>query len=370
MLSPSHGYWLACGSPPVPDTRDLPPGARCALCAGLAARGLAMVKWSGAESLILDKLTLPSSPWVCAPCLWATAWNAPPGRAAKEGQSRGPAPPMYSHHAVLSDDATALVSYANASKGEKPAILGWLRADKPGPWWCVVADMGKKHLIPWAPLNPPGRDGVVLLDEQEVTLGDFALVDAMVHVLTVGATKATVETGAYTPNEWTRCPADLQAFEARWGGLRGSAWFSLGLWLAQRDEAAVEQRMADEKVAREARKEAARKPRSKAPPTPKTRPGKADKAAVADPSPASGKVQNDDRRQAERTPADPHGGGAARPEDPGPAQRLEPAGPVGPAGQPGEGIGQRQRQPRGVVQRHAAPAPTERTEQGQLGLFD
>ena len=105
MISPSQSYHLACGSPAVEGAADLPAGSVCAACGYPAQCGVLMRKWPGADSLILDKLRAPASPYACDGCVWSCTWAAPPGRSAKEGQGRGPSPPMYSHLLVLDDFA-------------------------------------------------------------------------------------------------------------------------------------------------------------------------------------------------------------------------------------------------------------------------
>ena len=379
LPSPSESYWVACGGPPVEGTDDLPPGSVCAACGGVAVRGMTMARWSGAGSLVLDKLKAPHSPHACRGCVWACTWAAPPGRTAKEGQTKGPSPAMYAHVLEWTPSGPR---YANASKGEKPTIRAWLAARREHPWWMVVADMGKKQLIPWADWNlaPTARGATVFLDDEPCVPGDLALVDAMMHVLTVGATKATLETGHYTPGEWSRCAADLRAFEEAWGHLRHSAWFRLALWLAQRDEAAVEERMATEKADRDARKAAEKvaKARPKAAPTaaPKGKPRKA--AVTAPPTPDDAtppavlvaSTHDEAQGRTEGAPADAHRGVGPGPLHAGDPQRLEPAGPVGPGGEPAPRRRQRHADPRGVAERHAPQATPERPEQGQLGLFD
>lgn len=383
MISPSQSYHLACGSPAVDGAVDLPPGALCATCGCPARRGLLMRKWPGADSLILDKLRVPASLYACDGCVFSCTWIAPPGRVAKEGQGRGPSPTMYSHLLELTPDGPR---YANASKGEKPIIRSWLTTPREHPWWIVVADMGKKQLIPWAEWNHgPATGATIHLDDEPVVVGDLALVDAMAHLLTVGATKATLETGQYTPGEWGRCADALLAFERTWGHLRGAAWFRLALWLGQRDEAAVEERMAAEKAEREAKKaaekEAAKKAKAKPsakpapPPPPKAKPApKARKAAAESlaetPAPPVAECGHEDRRDEKRTPADAHGGVPVGPVPAGDPQRVVSTGPLGPDEHPAARRRPDQRRPRRVDERDAPQPEAARPGQGQLGLFD
>lgn len=381
--APSATYHTACGSPPVEGSDALPPGSVCATCGFPAVRGMPMRKWSGAESLILDKLTAPGSPYACEACVFACAWIAPPGRTAKEGQSRGPAPSQYSH-LIVTDNAGKVVRYANASKGEKPVILGWLRERFAGPWWLVIADMGKKQLIPWAQwnLSTTGAGATVHLDDEAVSVGDLALPGAMAEMLTLGATKASMERGDYASGEWARCGEALRAFERTYGHWRGSGWWRMSLWLAQRDEDAVAERMAEEKATREAKKtaekEAQKAAKAKPAKTPAPKKPKASKpttpATPTDPVRESAHGQPEAQAQqahgnGPRTAAHDDGGTTARPLPTSPASQMEPARPVGPDQQPSARKRKHQADPGDVGQRDAGVAQTGRPEQAQLGLF-
>lgn len=131
-----------------------------------------------------------------------------------------------------------------------------MRAPKVGESFACVADTGQKHLLPWAPINSRGaRDYRVLFEERMVSVGDWALVDALTLLLTAGATKEEIGRGDYGPRAWDLCGAALRVFEAAHASERAGGWFELALWLAQRDEAATEARMAAEKAERSAKKE-------------------------------------------------------------------------------------------------------------------
>lgn len=150
-------------------------------------------------------------------------------------------------------------SHVRVNKGNKPTIREFLRGPKAATWFAAIADSGKKHLIPWAPLNVGTRRPLVNFEERIVELGDWSLVDELSELLTLGATKEELGCGDYGPRAWTLCGAEgLRAFEERWSGLRGGGWFDFAVWLAQRDEARVEERLAAEKAAKEAKKHADR----------------------------------------------------------------------------------------------------------------
>jgi hypothetical protein len=227
---------------------------QCWLCGGGLEVGVFWKDWSGSNFVGQNRVKAPGSEYVCPACVYVCSRTSPvPGRPAKEGKKFGGNFRNYSH---LFDNGM----YLNASKGEKPAILAFLRGSKAGPWFAAIADSGQKHVLPWAPVNPPGtRRGVVLFDEQIVTLPveggcGWGIVDKMAGLLTAGATKAEVESGDYTPRAWDLCGDRLRAFEEHWASKRGGSWFALALWLAQRDEEAVAERLETEKESKKARK--------------------------------------------------------------------------------------------------------------------
>lgn len=292
------------GATPVPECKDLPAPVPCWLCAGETTRGRDREEWASGNMTDQNQARCPGSTIVCEACMQLRSRTAPvPGREAGKcsrcgGTGKEPAPSKtvkpkpgvrpgdvcpkcegsgknaaggnfrnYTHAIEETPDG---VFYANWSKGEKPAILAFLRRAKRGAWSCGVADSGQKHVIPYTPINPGGgHGGAVLLDETHVDLPDTAdgwsIVDDATALLTAGGTKEGLETGRYADGSWSRCADMILAFEGRYGHLRGGAWFDLAVWLAQADQAAVEERLAREKderaeKARQA-KEAAKKPR-------------------------------------------------------------------------------------------------------------
>lgn len=251
MSSASQTLWqTVLGQPQQADCEPLPEPVPCWLCGGVwAGRACPISDWQGANFTGQNKVRSPRSTWICEPCVHISSRIAPvPGRPPKEGKSFGGNFRNYSH--CWWRDPTGKVEYLNASKGEKPALLAWLRKPKAGEWWCAVADSGQKHIIPWAPLIK-GPKGPVLFDDLVVTLGDWAIVDDMVELLTAGATKEEVESGDYHPGSILRCRLDIEVFEAKWGRRqRGGGFFSLAIWLAQRDEQRVAARLAAEKEAK------------------------------------------------------------------------------------------------------------------------
>lgn len=245
-------------APPVPEAVTLPVAVLCWICAGTTTRAIPQKDFNGSSYTGQNKVRCPSSPWVCEACVYLHSRTTPvPGRPAAPGKKFGGNFRNYSH---LFERTPEGAVYENASKGEKPVILAFLRRPKRGLWFGAIADSGQKHVIPWAPVNGPGIAGKVLFDETMVSIPDapgFALVADMAALLTAGAVKGDgpgddtgIATGSYSPVEWTRCPEAIRAFEARWSAARHGAWFRLALWLAQRDEAAVADRLTASRTAR------------------------------------------------------------------------------------------------------------------------
>jgi hypothetical protein len=297
MTSATALLWNALGSPAV-DGCSVASGA-CYQCAGPVTSGLTVTDWMSSNYTDQNRVRNPFGTHVCAACVMVSRRLWPvPGRpagacngcdgtgnvtsVAKKGKTRNsavgdPCPKCdgtgqataggnwrnYSHlfeenwYAPPLPDKTVVTNYCNASKGEKPTILSFLERDHMGVWFAAIADSGQKHVVPWAPLNGPGKGGLVIFDESFVDIPeDLGLVYQIRHLLTAGASKDEVTDGDYRSQTWMRCRRDIDSFEEENGGERGSEWFALALWLAQRDEAQVETRLAAEAVAKTEQKAA------------------------------------------------------------------------------------------------------------------
>jgi hypothetical protein len=253
--TPSRAIYAHVGAPAHSECHDA--SGPCYVCAGTCARGMRVRDWRGANFTGQNRVRSPLAEHICEACVYVMARSSPVlGRPAKPGMQFGPNHRNYSHLF----EAPAV--YVNASKGEKPALREWLAREKRGCWFAAIADSGQKHVLPWAPWNGPGRGGLVLFDEQLVDVPDsLALVETMTELLTAGATKDEIGSGDYRPQAWIRCMVPLQAFELAHASQRGSAWFTLALWLAQRDEEATAARIAAEKEKKQ-RGRKAKAPRS------------------------------------------------------------------------------------------------------------
>lgn len=251
MNSASQLLWMTVlGEPAQADCLPVADVFGCWVCgSNWQGRGALVAKWMPGSFTSQNRVRLPKSQWVCEPCVHICSRLSPVlGRPPKEGKLQGGNYRNYSHAWWQKPDGS--VEYINASKGEKPALLAWLRKPKQGTWWCAVADSGQKHVIPWAPVCRTAKSGSVLLDDALITLGSWQLVDDMAELLTVGATKDEITTGDYHAGSIMRCGADIEAFEKKWSGQRGGAFFGLAIWLAQRDEERVAARLAAEKEAK------------------------------------------------------------------------------------------------------------------------
>lgn len=238
-----------CGSPPAKSCGPLPASNACRVCGGPARRGMDAEECAPTW-LMQAAIRAPLSPWICEACVYVTARFSPvPGKPAAPGKSEGP---RFSNLSHLYEETPAGVWYRAASKGEKPAIRKFLARPKIGRWFAAIADSGQKHVLSWTPVNPgPSSGGRVRFEEQDLTLpASLTLVDEIASLLTAGATKEEIGRGDYGMGAWTRCPAEIQRFEEVHAPDRHGAWWSLALWLAQRDEEQVQARMAAEAARR------------------------------------------------------------------------------------------------------------------------
>lgn len=252
LFRSAHGL----ANPPIDGcvTHALEP---CAMCGGMSSNGMSQSDFIGPSLTDQSLFRSPTSLHVCSACVYVRGSHSPvPGRPPKDGKAFGGRFANYSH---FIDESR----YENASKGEKPKIVQWLSSNKSGHWGCVIADSGQKHLLPYAPLNPPGARGLIRFEEQVIQLPkDMSLIGLVAQMLTLGATKEEIESANYSARAWELCGQSLLDFERDNARLRGSAWFSLALWLAQRDEAIVSERIkrdADDRVKKRGAKDANRR---------------------------------------------------------------------------------------------------------------
>lgn len=261
-MTPSQIVHSIAGSKQMPECGSCESdGVSCYVCGGPVARGMPIDKWMSGSFTGQTTVACPGSNAICESCCFVMSRLSPvPGREPKEGKTLGGNYRNYSH---LWEDGAG---YSNASKGEKPAILAFLSREHAGEWFAAIADSGQKHVLPYTPVNQPGRRGSVLFDEALIRLPeDLSLVSVMSKLLTDGATKEELERGDYRPATWQRLGRDrIRQFETEHGRTRG-AWFGLALWLAQRDEASVAERLEAEKKAVEAKKAEEKSARRKQP---------------------------------------------------------------------------------------------------------
>lgn len=267
----------------------------CSICGGLSSRGVGIAEFISKSLTDQNTFRFPTGRWVCEACAFVRGrFSAVPGREPKdcdackgtgkqlegglqkknreqreaggacvkcEGSGKKESGGRFGNFSHFMDEER----YENASKGEKPKILDWLRGQKYGSWFCVIADSGQKHLLPYAPLNPPGSRGRIRFEEQELpapSAYDLDMVSEMTELLTAGVTKEELLSGQYTARAYQLAMDGVRAFEKAHSGKRQGTWFSLAVWLAQRDEERVAVRMEAEAARKE---EANKKPKKEAP---------------------------------------------------------------------------------------------------------
>lgn len=246
---PAYVLHRLSGSPEQSGAAGLATPERCRVCGALTSRGAPYDRWQGSNFTDQNKLRFIAGTVVCEPCIWAHAWNPPPDQPPPAPGKKGLNLRLFSH--LFDDDG-----YRSLNKADKPAIRDWLCAPKSPPWWCAIADTGQKHVVPWTPVNLHPRLGVIRFEESDVTIDCDALrshIDTVIALLTAGATKAEIEAGRYRPTTWQRCAAIIRGHEERYAAERGGDLARLVVWLAQRDEDAVAERMEKEKEAKHGR---------------------------------------------------------------------------------------------------------------------
>ena len=251
MKTPPQLVWSAHGSPPIDTCEDVT--GTCFVCCGHHTRGMLVSKWMGSNFTDQNRARYPSGTHVCEACVYVHSRTSPVlGRPPKDGKKYGGNFRNYCH---MFDDR----GYANASKGEKPLIREFLSRQHAGDWFAAIADSGQKHVLPFTPLNGPGRAGKVLFDEMLVRVpDDQSLVTELTDLLTAGCTKDEARSGEYNQSSWQRCADRILQFEQSRKAERNSPWFILALWLAQRDEEKVAARLAAEKEAKNAKRQRSR----------------------------------------------------------------------------------------------------------------
>lgn len=229
MLTPSQIVHAAHGSTVVGSCFEVP--GICYLCGGTVARGQSTDDWMGDGFTSQVLCAAPFSPVVCEACCYVISRVSPVlGRPPKNGKAFGG---NFRNYSSCYDER----GYFNASKGEKPLIREFLERDHAEPWFCAVADSGQKHVIPFARMNGPGRAGLVLFDEQVIAVPvNVSLIAEMTDLLTAGITKDEIGSSDYYARSWKESRAHIEQFEATHGSGRGGGWFTLALWLAQRNE--------------------------------------------------------------------------------------------------------------------------------------
>lgn len=232
------------------------------MCARPSTRGTLVRRWMGSKFTDQPRCAAPSSSTICEACVWACSWVRPPGHAAPAEGKAGVNLRLFSH--LYSGG-----EYAYANKANKPLIRDFLRTPKKAPWFAAIADGGQKHVLPFTPINlSGGHGGRVLFEEATVNLprseDGWSILDDTIDLLTAGATKDEIERGEYRPETWLRCRDLIEAFDRKHNPERGGDFFSLIIWLAQRDEEAVAVRIAEEKAAKAAKKESSKRGKAKA----------------------------------------------------------------------------------------------------------
>jgi hypothetical protein len=211
-MKTTHILWKAAGQP----SGDGDGLGICCIC-GQMSNGLSFASWVRDTFTDWDKI-LPGE-IICHACQFAFAESSEL-LADRVGKDKPQRMRNYSHF-VVGDE------WIPFSKANKAQIVEILRGDFE---IAIIADSGQKHIIFRA------IPGVVQFEEQQVRAVDkaLALLDP-IQELYAGFSKSEIEMGQYKQHriikfglpEWDR-------LEQQIGPSRGSATFSLALFLAQK----------------------------------------------------------------------------------------------------------------------------------------
>lgn len=325
--------WRAHGSPVGPLCSEA--DGLCWICAGHLTRGVLVSKWMGANFVGQNRVRYPPGTHACEACIYVMA-GKPPDTLR-----------MQSH---LWDEVTGYQKPIKSREGLRE-MVSFLRRQHAGAWLAAIGESGKKHVVPWTPVNRGGT-GVILFEESPITLprdsAGWKLLDDVCELRTLGASSEEIAAGLYGPYTWQRCPVELRAFEAEHGHLRGGAWFRLTVFLGLADEARREARLEAEKEASKIKKDA-------------------EKAAKKKPAKPEKEKRDAPIRRAKGEAADVDGGGAAVVAKRVPRGRGKPAETLG----PDSGEAPSERAPHDVaggVDQRDVPKP-QPLGPAQLGLF-
>lgn len=233
MRSATYWAWMGAGSVRFEHCEDVP--CVCWVCGGNAERSQDKSQWLGSSYTSQNRVKAWQSTRVCEPCVVVHSRTSEvPGRPPKEGKKFGG---NWRNYSVLVEFVGGKPILVTATKGEKKVIREWLQRPKGGPWFAAIAESGQKHVIPLAPMNE-ARQRLVQFEEQTIELPDsfWELVRAIEDALTLGLTKEGIETGQYTVRQYQLYEAVIETFESDWSHERGSPWFDLALFLAQKRE--------------------------------------------------------------------------------------------------------------------------------------
>jgi hypothetical protein len=159
------------------------------------------------------------------------SWVAPPDRSQdpEPGKERVRSLRLYAH--LWSEDG----GYWSAERSDLSRVRDWLRspARATSMWFAALPVGGKKHLLPYTPVNPVAvQHGSVRFEEQTVSIRDWSLCDSQGSLLAQRVRRGEIETGDYHSASWRRSAPAILTFERAWGPWRSSPWFALCLWLA------------------------------------------------------------------------------------------------------------------------------------------
>lgn len=226
----SRLVWEAAGCPSVEGGRPMPAG-RCSICGDSCSHGRPVDEVVSDLYSDWDRSHGRGDPWICAACCHVMQDQYPNGKPGK-GDRKGNFLRLrtFSHLVVGTCHETLR---ANG----RPRMLEVLLTPPAGPWGLAITLAGKKHLVPYTPVNRSAAAWAVNLETRLIrsTPTQFAdIVSVLRTLLSMGLGIGAIKSGRYLPAALRGL--DLDAFRSaddRVRTYRGSAVLDLAAYLVK-----------------------------------------------------------------------------------------------------------------------------------------
>lgn len=194
MTQSATGLWYIAEGYRLPRIEGIQetPGAVCAVCGSAAPRGMDRAKVLSDSFTGYNTLRYPGSQVVCEPCVYAMRKHKIDGKLYTLRN--------YSHYVRMSPDGDP--EYRQFTKHDLIWASEVLIHPPAGTWAMALSETGKKHLLPYTPVNMDGtrypriyiEDRVVQYDPAELAY----YLDLACRLYQAGANKGEIRTGDYS----------------------------------------------------------------------------------------------------------------------------------------------------------------------------